>query len=591
MTVFDYIKQEETAYQTQEVQITDQWKWNMFKHIERSTNMLNSIFWKGSNDDFERPYMQIVLEPMNLQKALLDYDVKDVEIYAKGKHYGKSYAIRKRHEDWAAEVGLEDFFDDIVDSFTDYGGALVKKTKRDGKMTVEVVPLQRLAFCDQTDIMGGPKCEKHQFSPDQLREFDGTWENIDEAIALSSQFKTDEHGTPNSKTPGRYIEVYELHGMLPESFLDENGDPQKFSRQMHIVTYYKDENGQDKGLTLFAGPEAEECYDFVARDDVYGRALGRGGIEEIYHPQIWANWGEAQVKSILEMAGKMLFQTADQNLSATNVIKQMKSGQVIKHATDKPLSQLSNNPENMVAFENAITKWDERAKRISAAYDTVSGANPQPGMPFQLGALLSQQGQGTHKKRRKILGKFTRRLYRNWFIPQLLKEMQEPKIIRATLSSEELQRILEEEAHTKATDEAKDYMLGDMAKPGSPVLSPLQFDGLKQKHRRKVHENAVQIEYTDAFAKEMKDVEADADVTITGENKNLPALVAQRSSVFMAVAQNPAILQDKALRSLFNEMLEYAGLSPIDIDMPDQPAQGTPTLPSSTKPPLTALAA
>ena len=66
-------------------------------------------------------------------------------------------------------------------------------------------------------------------------------------IALAKEEKTNTQSqggggfittVPKAQTPGRYIEVYELHGMLPETFLDPEGDPNKFVRQMQIVTYY-----------------------------------------------------------------------------------------------------------------------------------------------------------------------------------------------------------------------------------------------------------------------------------------------------------------------------------------------------------------
>jgi hypothetical protein len=576
MDVFGYIKQEETAYQTQRIRITDNWDWNMFEHVERSTNMLNSIFWKGNNNNFDRPYMQAVLEPLNLQKALLDFGVKDAKIFAKGKHYGKSFAIRKFHEDWANEEELDMFFGKIVESFSDYGGALVKKTKSGGKLCLEVVPLQRLAFCDQTDIKSGPKCEKHQFSPDQLREYDGKWDNIEEVISLSSAFKTDDRGTAQNKTPGHYIPVYELHGMLPETFHDDKGDPTKFDRWMYVTTFYKDENGDEKSITLYSGPESEDPYDFVARDEIYGRALGRGGIEEQFHPQIWMNWSIAQMKSILEMAGKMIFQTADQQFAITNVVKQLKTGAVL--TPKSPLTQVNNTPQNLAAFENMNAQWDERGKRIAAAYDSVSGASSTGShMNFRLAALLQQQGKATHQKRKKTLGLFVRRLYRNWIIPYLLQEIQNPKIIRAKLTNDELERIVEAESHELTVAQAKDYIFNKMDHPQALPLTQSDLAQMKRQNRRTVHDNTVQIDYTKAFCAEMKGVEADIDVTLTDENKNLAAIVDQLSGIFQMIGSTGgAVLAIPGMTDLLNEILEYGGLSPIDFSLKAPEAQPAP---------------
>jgi len=55
--------------------------------------------------------------------------------------------------------------DDITESDIEYGGVLVQK----GKERPEVLPLNSVAFCDQTDALGGPIGIKYFFSPSKLR--------------------------------------------------------------------------------------------------------------------------------------------------------------------------------------------------------------------------------------------------------------------------------------------------------------------------------------------------------------------------------------------------------------------------------------
>src|SRR5205814_585716 len=101
--------------------------------------------------------------------------------------------------------------------------------------------------------------------------------------------------------------------MLPETFLDPEGDPNKFVRQMHIVTFYQSKNTDDRsGITLYSGKETKSLYKAFKRDEIYGRALGRGAVEEMFEPQVWVNHNEISKKELLEQISKILYQTADQ---------------------------------------------------------------------------------------------------------------------------------------------------------------------------------------------------------------------------------------------------------------------------------------
>ena len=51
----------------------------------------------------------------------------------------------------------------------------------------------------------------------------------------------------------KYIEVYEIHGTFPKSYLDKEAKATEFSNQFHIVCFYQKQNQKDKsGVTLFS---------------------------------------------------------------------------------------------------------------------------------------------------------------------------------------------------------------------------------------------------------------------------------------------------------------------------------------------------
>ena len=107
----------------------------------------------------------------------------------------------------------------------------------------EVVQLQQIAFCDQTDVMSGPLCLRHNFTIEELLDMEGKWDSkaIKKTILMAKTIKdVDQADGDSTETPGRYMDIYELHGMFPESWLGEeiNGvyfvDNGQYSPQIHI---------------------------------------------------------------------------------------------------------------------------------------------------------------------------------------------------------------------------------------------------------------------------------------------------------------------------------------------------------------------
>src|SRR3990167_3026974 len=218
--IYSYILAEESKYRTERVPLADNWRdWNMYEHVDRSFTLVNSRFYKGQQD-YTRPFNNIILPIRNVNLRTEGFDVKDAQIYVdNAENYHKSFLARKFHNWWAKDNDIDTAIDESVESYFDYGLILVKNVN---ETRPEVVQLQQLAFCDQTDIMSGPICLKHHYSIDELLAFKGKWKasEVDKAVLMARTSRdVDQANQDSVKTPGKYVEVYELHGMFPESWL------------------------------------------------------------------------------------------------------------------------------------------------------------------------------------------------------------------------------------------------------------------------------------------------------------------------------------------------------------------------------------
>lgn len=564
-SIYDYITEQESEF-LMSVQITNNWPWNFQEHVRKSFLYFNSKFTSGDQDS--RPFANIIRPILNLQFRAEGFDVKDIVLYINDKvNYFKSFLVKKYHQKWARENEIDTFIDKLVETWIVYGGVLVKKTS-DKKP--EVVPWQRIAFCDQTSIMSGPIAEKHYFSPDELKDYEKRgWYNVDEAIVLSKPEKTRQQVV--SKTPGRYVEVYEVHGIFPLSWLydrDEQGnytgkyfsedqDPSTYVQQVHICCAYDTKEGK-KGITLYKAREKEVPYKFCPRDEIFGRALGFGGAEELFEAQIWANYSEIMKKELLDQASKIIYQTMDENLANKNNTVNMVSGQIVKTTDPNGLRQIDTFPRNLNLFENSFEKWQTQARTMGAANEAILGEPPTAGTPFKSVELQAMESHSLHEYRKGKLAIFVDEIYRDWIMPYISREITNGDEFLATLDLDEMQYVADNVVRNTVNNRVKEMVLsGELPEPEA-------VEELKRQTRedfaRQGNKRFIQI-----LKGELKNAPMSVEISIAGKQKNLVNYTDKLVNVFRTILTNPQILQSPPMAKLFNDIIESSGLTPVDF--------------------------
>ena len=231
-SIFDYIKSEENKFTTDEIQLGDNWYWNFRNHVQLIFHLKNGVFYTGENN-WLRAFKNIMTPILELSYWTEDIEVKDVTFFIENDDQKVlSFLVKKYHDEvYVREHDLETLFDEITESDVDYGGVVVQK----GVEIPEVLPLNSIAFCDQTDILGGPIAFKHYFSPAKLRsmskygwgeEKNGATITLEELCTLATNEKEPismKMGKSN-QVPGKTIEVYIVRGNLPDHYLLDNDD-------------------------------------------------------------------------------------------------------------------------------------------------------------------------------------------------------------------------------------------------------------------------------------------------------------------------------------------------------------------------------
>lgn len=586
-SIFTYVKGEEAAFETDEVRVGDNWNWNFRNHIQLILHLKNGQFFTGEND-YLRAFKNIMEPMLNLAYWSEDIEVKDVVFFIENSS-GRvlSFLIKKYHDEvYVRENDLDTLFDEITESDIDYGGVLVQK----GKQRPEVLPLSKIAFCDQNDILAGPIGIKHNFSPDALRKMassgwgsdsNGATISIDELIMLAHFGKDPDgvHTTKENKTTGKNIEVYVVRGSLPEHYLLDNDNMEDYYNQVHVVAFYHDKENKVHGVTLFRKKESEENLKFHTSQKIQGRALGRGEGEALVHPQIWTNFLTIHKTNMLEAGSKVPLWTDDDNLVDRNHIQNMDNLEVVNIEEGRSIGQIPTAAvSNIQLFEKSINEWFEQAQLTGSAFDPILGKEPVSGTTFRGQERTVAQGRGLHDRRRGQRAKFIELLYREFIIPNMVKKILDGKEFMATLSTDEMEWISDQLAENHANRE----VIEDVLNLQTPRDKELLKQDFKEKFSKSGNKRMIKI-----LKDEFRGVEVKMGINIAGKQKELALLSDKVLSIFQFIIANPQgfqqAMQIPGMARSFQDVLEFSGMNNVDftslaagnleLPQPQQPQQ------------------
>lgn len=558
-SVYDYITTEENAYKTIKVPLTNSKEWNMSEHIERCYNVANGWFHSGKNDD-KRPYDDIATPIIDVAFRSENFDVKDITPYVDDVEQNyKSFIIKSYHPIFATESKLDDFIDEVIETSIVYDLVLFQIIE--DEILPKVVPLQQIAFCDQTDVLSGSICIKHEYTISDLLEMKGLWDDakIDEAIVLSQQNKSVAMTNgKKAKTTGKYIEIYELHGLFPETWLDSEGSKDKYKNQLHIVCFYLDEKGNKNGLTLFKGKNKpiKQRFKALKIDKVrsFGRACGRSVVERLFQPVLWNNYSGLRIKQMLDVASMILAQSSSQDI---NSVKRDEIAGFTLLKSDQPINRIDTNTSgNLSEFVNHKSSMEKSARMLGSASEGQLGVNPSSGTPFALESLVVQQGEGMHEYRRgKVATFFAEELYPDVILKGIIKKINSGIEFSQDLSLSERQEIAEKIATNKV----------EGMKRGGKILFQEDAEEEKQKIIAEIMKKDSKF-FIKSIKDELKDVPVKVKINIAGKQKYLAQNADKLSKLISNILGNyQAFATIPGLGNVYNQLIESSGLSPIDF--------------------------
>jgi len=565
--IYEFIKTESSRFETEEIQVNENRDWNMKNHLEMCAMLTDGFFMKGSND-WTRPFKKVIEPIIELANTAEDIELKNLTLFVKDDaDRVQSFLVKKYHDDvYIKEHDIDELIDKITETDNKYGGVLIEK----GEDLPEVRSLARLAFADQTDILSGPRALKFSFSPSQLRKKaklgwgdtkNGATVTIDELITLSDNTKEPEGAQQgkDNRTTGKNIEVYIVRGNLPEHYLKDNDNMDKYYEQLHIVAFYSTGDNKE-GVTLYRKEANEEDVMFFTSEPVEGQGLGKGA-SKFFNEQIWTNFLEIHKHKLLEAASKVPLVTDDSGFTNRQQIIDMENLEVLQIEKGSSISQVPTAaPANIQLLDRSIDTWFSNAQLVGFAQDTQFGKQSYAGQTFKGQERLLQQGRGPHQRAQGKRAKFIEKIYRKYIISQIKKEILKGPEFLATLDFKDLQWVSDTLAENFANKTMKNQILNGKLPDDKETL----IQKFKEDFAKKGNQHKLKI-----LKGEFKDAEIDIEIDVANKQHDLAGMTEKVFSIFQYVFSNPQgfqqVMQIDGMSSVFNDILEFSGVSGVDF--------------------------
>ena len=563
LKIFSEVNNMLSTYTNGYITLVDGLSFSPYQTIKKIEFYTNSQYISGNKDELgrDKPFYNIVNYRVNVATRATDLDVKDIQITSDNPRFANlAFLFNQEVYQWMKESDFSLFLNRFGKTRAKYGGVLVKKcivkeAKEEDELELEVVQWKNV-IVDPINIAGGTIVEMHYLTPSELAEKKDVWENIDEAMKLMTKLRKNTQGG-YSQTISERIPVLEVHGDFPETYdpdIGEEGDPLTYKRMMFIIA------GLDKQVVLYKEDEKENPYKYLSWEEVAGRGLGRGVVEDAFEAQRWTNDAVIGENSAMSLAGKVIVIT-DSEKMGTNAITDLENGSVIKVEDGKTARSLQLLPSSLPEFQNQVDKWNTQVERATNTFDAVTGETLPSGTPLGSVAIQSQQASSYFDYKREEAGIFLTEIFNDWVLPFLAKRMNKPHILASEFDADTLRKIDADFSLYSANQEIKKSILS------GKIVSPDEYFQLQDYFKQQLGKS--EKRFLDIPKDYFKDFEPKVSVNITGELENKDAQI-KSLSFLLQVVQEPT---ERA--KIITRLAELSGaISSMELNLDTPPQQG-----------------
>lgn len=613
------VRKQETEYRRGTVQMSKYVSFNMHDTIEQIDAYLNSKHISGETDSLgrDKPFFNICIAASNIWFHATDIDRKNIKLRAtNSKSWINSYLYTVKLQEWMREENFGQTLNTWGRTMARYGSAVLKIVENDKGLHIMVTPWQKI-ICDPVEFDPNPKIEIMEVTQAQLAGrvlTNGYYQAaVDQLIsAREAARETIDHLRKDNRVG--YIRLYEVHMKGTRANLLQGkgqtpteADEKIYVQQMQVIAFIGKKVGRQtewQDFTLFAGEEAYDPYMITHLIEDEGRTLSRGAVENLFQAQWMTNHSVKAVKDTLDLASKLIWQTADPFFVGQNVLENIETGDILVHAANAPLNKLDTSKTDIMAMNNFAIEWKNIGNEINSISDVMLGHIPRSGTAFRQVSALLQESYSLFEIMIENKALYLEKIIRARVLPYIKKKyLNNAKEIAIILENHDIDRIDSVYLKNQAIKLTNKHVLHSIDQnlnriaAGQPV-QPIDVGGLMDQNTQSLQQSLSLSANTRYFkpsdmsdktwANQLEDAEVDIQIDISGEEFDSKEMLGDLSTALQFV-MNPNFATNKKAQSIVGRMLEITGaMSPVEYNaIPDSPppapaAPPTPPLPAST---------
>lgn len=595
-TVQEIVREAETNYKLGWVILNEHVRWSLRDTIWRIYAYLNSRHISGESDSLgrEKPFFNIVIAAVNIWFRATNFDRKDVLVTPdSSENVAEAFLANVLLQDWMKHARFGQFLKTWGRTLAEYGSAVVKFVERDGELLCSVVPWLRL-IVDPISFDAIPTIEIFYMTPAELRKNKSYDSNVvEDLITAHSSTRRTLWGTKKDNQAG-FIPIYEVHGEMAEALLTDSPylisdrDPQwtNYVQQIHVVSFVAVNKGRSKtyaDFTLYRGKEKKHPYMITHLKEEDGRTLSIGAVEYLFDAQWMSNHTMKNWKDQLDLASRIIFQTADAQFTNRNVLTAIETGDILVHAQNMPLEAVPNTGHDVTNLQGHLQQWNTIAQEISASPDAMRGITLPSATAYRQAALLTQNANALFTVLTETKGLYLEDIMRTYVLPFIKSKLNHKDEVASVLEDHQISKLdsmyVPREAirnYNKKTADAVFDNAQKIIEGGSKTdlsqLSPIQPFNPQQEQQNVQSQQASLgnqrfLSPGDVtWAEALKDLEWNLDVAVTNEQHDKATIYQTLTTVLQTIASNPMILQDPNAKLVFQKILDQTGIvSPIEL--------------------------
>lgn len=572
--VGNLVRKLESDYQTGTTTLSKYVDFDLLENLERIDAYTNSKHTSGSTDSLgrDKPFFNIVTSAINIWYRATDIDRKDIRIKpTKLKDTTRAFVATLKLQQWMRDTNFGAFLNKWGRSLAKNGSSVLKFVEQGGTLHPMVMDWMKIII-DPINFDDNPVIEILELTPAQLRRRKGYDQAVVEKLITAVQTRETRDGQKKDTKAG-YIKLYEIHGELPKSYLtDKEEDEKIFVQQMHVISYVAKSDKKDDfdEFTLAKGREAKSPYMITHLIEEENRSQAIGAVEHLFESQWMNNHSVKTIKDHLDLASKLIFQTADDTFVGQNALQAIENGDILIHEENMPLTQINNGSHDITQVQNFGTMWKQLGNEITGISEAMQGRTPKSGTAWRQTEAILSESHDLFELMTENKGLHIEEMMRKFVLPHLKKQLKNRDEIIGFLEDHEIKQIDKSLINVETEKRVKREVIDSLKKGEIPVQLDVQAteEGVRNELAEMGNVRAfIPSEIEDLeWNKYFEGMVWESEVDVTGEASATQSHMTTLTTVLQTIAQNPTVLTDPNAKMLFNKILSMTGaVSPVEI--------------------------